>query len=196
MISALVLDYGEVLVRAQSPASIERMAKIAGLDPVEFKRRYWLHRPGYDSGRLPADEYWLQVCPADLRTIAALKEADYESWIDYREEVWDIALAFKRRGRTAILSNGVPEVMVRVAAERPLDRWFDKVILSYEVGHVKPGPEIYEITLAAVGEPAGQTLFVDDRPANIEGAKRAGLETLHFTGEESVQALRDRLGLP
>ena len=196
MISALILDYGEVLVRAQSQASIERMAQLAGLEPNEFKTRYWKHRPDYDRGRLPAQEYWrLVVADAAEGTIAALKDADYESWIDYRDEVWDIAASFRQRGRTAILSNGVPEVMERVAADRPLLNWFDKVIVSYEVGCVKPDPEIYAIAIAAVGSPAAEALFVDDRPANIEAAQRAGLQTLHFTGEESVADLRSTLGL-
>ena len=199
-VNALILDYGEVLVRAQSAASIQRMAELAQLDTVEFRKRYWVHRPAYDSGRVSSSDYWRLVIgdapvPADGvdSAIAALKDADYESWIDYREDVWDLAAAFRQRGRTAMLSNGVPEVMTRVAAARPLEQYFDRVIVSYEVGVVKPGPEIYQIALKAVGVPAEQVLFVDDRPENLEAAERAGIQTLHFTSDASIDDLRARL---
>jgi putative hydrolase of the HAD superfamily len=203
MIEALILDYGEVLARAQSRESVERMAHLAGLDPAEFRSRYWRHRQPYDAGRVSGSDYWRLVIdhaaptsPEADAVIAALKDADYHSWIDYRDEVWEIAADFKRRGRTAILSNGVPEVMERVAVDRPLDRYFDRVIVSYEVGFTKPAPEIYDIALAAVGVPAANVLFVDDRPENLEAAERAGIQTLPFIGDSSVETLAARLDQP
>src|SRR5262245_34228046 len=57
---ALILDFGEVLVRSQPPAVIAEMAALADLDVDEFRRRYWEHRRAYDSG-LPADDYWRRV---------------------------------------------------------------------------------------------------------------------------------------
>jgi putative hydrolase of the HAD superfamily len=196
-LAALILDYGEVLVRPQSAVAIERMAHLANLDPAEFRRRYWQHRREYDSGTLSGPDYWRTVNDTlPLESIAAVEHADYESWIDYREEVWTIAAAFRARGgRTAILSNGVPEVMVRVTRERDLARTFDVVIVSYEVGVTKPDARIYELCLSRLGVEAAAALFVDDRPENIDGAARVGMQTLHFTGDASVDALRSTLGL-
>ena len=39
-IDALILDFGEVLVRPQSAASIQRMADLAGLEIADFNERY------------------------------------------------------------------------------------------------------------------------------------------------------------
>jgi putative hydrolase of the HAD superfamily len=199
-IDALILDFGEVLVRAQSPQSIQGMARLARLDVAEFSRRYWRHRPDYDAG-LTGREYWGRIVdgaeiPAGDRddVLAALELADFRSWSDYREEMWAIAAEFRAtRGRTAILSNGIAEVLGRVDAERPLSEYFDVVVVSYEVGCLKPAPRIYEVCLERLGVPAAAALFVDDRLENIEGAARHGLQTLHFSGEESVAALRTRL---
>ena len=60
-IDALILDFGEVLVRPQSAASIQRMADLVGLEVADFKERYWQHRLGYDSGLLSDAEYWRRV---------------------------------------------------------------------------------------------------------------------------------------
>jgi putative hydrolase of the HAD superfamily len=200
-LDALVLDYGEVLVRAQPPGAVGRMAALAGLDEEEFRRRYWRWRLDYDRGVLSDAEYWRRITEgADVGSGSvesageALAAADYESWSDFREDVWDLARAFRRRGgRTAILSNGVPAVIDRVRRDRPLGDYFDAVVVSCEVGCTKPEPRIYEICLAQLGTAPRATLFVDDRVENLEGAARLGIRTLHFTGDDSVEALRRAL---
>jgi putative hydrolase of the HAD superfamily len=201
-IDALILDFGEVLVQPQSPAVIERMARLVKLPAADFQRRYWLHREPYDSG-LPAADYWRRVIDGlDIPSggieplLSDLIGADYESWTVYRPEVWQIAADFKAAGgRTAILSNGVPEIMGRVRTERSLSELFDAIVVSYEVGCAKPDPKIYRICLDMLKVPAASALFVDDRVENLEAASRLGIQTLHFTGDASVAELRARIGL-
>jgi putative hydrolase of the HAD superfamily len=125
-------------------------------------------------------------------TLDALMTADFLSWNDARDAVWAIAALFKASGgRTAILSNGVPAVMNRVRTARPLADCFDAVIVSFEVGCAKPDPRIYEICLEKLGVPAASALFVDDRLENVAAAEQLGINTLHFTGEESVAVLKE-----
>ncbi len=195
---ALILDFGEVLTRPQPRDAVERMAAIARLPVDQFVSRYWRHRGAYDGG-LPVAEYWRRVLEMDGDEVAALDDliaADAASWSDYRGEVWDIAAAFRARGRrTAMLSNGVPEVIGRVRADRPLDAWFDVVIVSCEVGRCKPDPAIYEMCIDRLGIPAESTLFVDDRTENLEAAEAVGLRTLRFAGDATVPVLRTLLDL-
>jgi putative hydrolase of the HAD superfamily len=193
----LILDFGQVLVRPQSAAIVAEMARLAGLDVDEFHRRYWQHRPAYDRGET-ADRYWRRVLAGSTLApgatdiaIAALQDADARSWTDYREEMWALAAEFRANGGvTGFLSNGVPEMMARVRAERPLADYFDVVIVSYEVGYTKPDPRIYELCLARLGVSPSSALFVDDRPENVGGAKRLRMETVLFHGDESIDAVR------
>jgi putative hydrolase of the HAD superfamily len=202
-IDALVLDFGEVLVEPQDPAGVERMARLASLPTAEFSRRYWAHRDAYDNG-LPAGDYWRRIldgaklAPAETaRLISELSRADCESWTRYRDDVWAIAAAFKAGGgRTAILSNGPPEVIAHVRSERPVDRYFDVVVVSCDVGCMKPDPAIYRVCLDRLGVEPKSALFVDDRVVNLEAASRLGIHTLHFTGNDSIAELRGRLGRP
>jgi putative hydrolase of the HAD superfamily len=197
--AGLILDYGEVLVDRHPHASLEALASIAGLPLDELVARYWRHRDDYDAG-LPAADYWQRVldgaAPAPAGQIAQLIDEDVRSWTHYREDVWQVAADFRDRGgRTAMLSNGVPEIIGRARLDRQLDRYFDAVIVSCEVGCAKPSPEIYRICLEDLGTPAGSSLFVDDRRENLDAAERAGIRTLHFTGRESVEPLRALLGM-
>jgi putative hydrolase of the HAD superfamily len=186
---ALILDYGEVLSLRQAPGLVDAMATELGIDRETFEPAYWRRRRAYDLG-MPASEYWSATL-GDLgvtstTAIPALIDLDVQSWTGYREPMWALAASARAAGwKTAILSNGVPEVMARVGAERDLSL-FDAVVVSYEIGHAKPDAEIYEVTLSRVGSTAADGLFVDDRAENIAAAERLGLSTFHFTGDDRM----------
>jgi 2-haloacid dehalogenase len=60
----------------------------------------------------------------------------------------------------------------------------------------KPAPEIFEILARRIGHPLDRCVFIDDGPANVEAATRAGLDAILFT---DTGHLRDDLrarGLP
>jgi len=197
-LEALILDYGNVLSRPQREDWFEAMATQVGVPTNAFREAYWRHRHLYDAG-LAAAEYWRRVLETlgqppralDLDAVSdRLVKADVASWTEYREEVWDLAQSFRvKGGRTAFLSNGVPEAMTRIRADRPLDRWFDVVVVSCEVGVAKPDPVIFQMCLSRLGVEPGRALFVDDRIENIEGAASMGIQTFHFVGANAVSQL-------
>ena len=195
---ALILDYGNVLSQPQDEHWFEVMAAEIGTSGEPFRAAYWRHRPSYDAG-IPAREYWGRVLHTlgagrcdqnDGRVIERLIDADVASWTQYRDDVWTLARVFRDDGgRTAFLSNGVPEAMARIRADRPLERWFDVVVVSCEVGVAKPDPVIFQMCLTHLGVEPSHALFVDDRIENIEGAARLGLRTFHFIGADAVSRL-------
>lgn len=197
-IEALILDYGNVLSHPQPKDWFEAIAAQVGVSTDAFRDAYWRHRSSYDTG-LPAAEYWRRVLETLGHSSRALDQeavvdrlvkADVASWTEYRAEVWDLAQSFRvKGGRTAFLSNGVPEAMTRIRADRPLDRWFDVVVVSCEVGVAKPDPVIFQMCLSRLGVEPGRALFVDDRIENIEGAASMGIQTFHFVGANAVSQL-------
>jgi putative hydrolase of the HAD superfamily len=199
----LILDFGNVLSLEQPVDWCERIGARLGASAPDVNAAYWRHRLAYDDG-LPAGEYWRRVLgdlpdrggpPDDAAALTDwLIEADVGSWLHFREEVWALARRFREKGgRTAILSNGGPEVTAGLRARRRLDDWFDVVIVSYEVGVCKPDPRIYELCLSRLGVGARDALFVDDRLENVEAAAKLGLQTLHFTGDDVLAELRARI---
>ena len=67
---------------------------------------------------------------------------------------------------------------------------FDHHSFSYELDAAKPDAAIYRHAVAGLGVRPEQALFIDDRAENIEGARTAGLEALHF---ESPAQLKKQL---
>lgn len=78
----------------------------------------------------------------------------------------------------------------------PVYAEFDGEVVSCEERVVKPEPEIYELLLSRYGLEASETLFVDDRPINIEAAAAFGIAGHLFDPRDpasSCEALRHRL---
>lgn len=56
--------------------------------------------------------------------------------------------------------------------------YLDNLYLSYEVGLMKPNPEIFQYLLDKEQIKPEETLFIDDGPCNVTAAKSLGLHTL------------------
>jgi len=100
--------------------------------------------------------------------------------------------------RMALLTNNVREWELRWRALAPVDEIFELVIDSAFVGVRKPEPEIYELTLTALGVPAGECLFIDDIEVNCAAAREVGMSAVVFRETEQaiaeVRALLDGSG--
>lgn len=70
------------------------------------------------------------------------------------------------------------------------------VTVSGEVGLIKPDVRIYERHAADFGLDPAASLFIDDSEKNVEGAKAAGWQAVHFTGAEKLRADLREHGLP
>jgi HAD superfamily hydrolase (TIGR01509 family) len=107
----------------------------------------------------------------------ALYEVMLEVWIPYDDAVPTLK-GLKARGlRTALVSNVGADI--RPVLERAgLASLFDAVILSYEVGSVKPAAAIFERALAALDVAPANALMVGDNWTDDSGAARLGVRTL------------------
>jgi glucose-1-phosphatase len=120
----------------------------------------------------------IATTPDLLRDLAA---EEYANWADGVRAYEDVAPELERLRqagyRLAIVSNASCEAGGVVAA-LGLDSLVDAVILSCEVGWLKPEPAILEAALERLGvsEPE-RALLVDDVAANLDAAAELGLRT-------------------
>ena len=78
---------------------------------------------------------------------------------------------------------------------RFVDRFRD-IVVSGDVGLLKPDPAIYRLLLDRHRLEADRAVFIDDSPANVEGARAVGMHALRFTGPEALRLDLRALGLP
>jgi 2-haloacid dehalogenase len=91
-----------------------------------------------------------------------------------------------------ILTNSSAETYPLMVDRYPFLDTVHGAVVSGEVGVVKPDPEIFQVLLARFGLDPATTLFVDDAPANVAGARACGLRAVRFTGAHDLRdALRE-----
>ncbi len=116
----------------------------------------------------------------------------------YRREhfvLWDgvreLLLTLRGFGsRVGLLTNGFRETHREKIALLGLEDLLDAVIISDEVGMVKPNPAIFQLMSERLGVPASQTTMVGDRyDKDILGAKSVGMKTIWLNiRQESLSA--------
>jgi len=72
---------------------------------------------------------------------------------------------------------------------------FEDVVVSGEVGLVKPDPRIYRLAIERCRLDPARTVFVDDLPANVAAARAEGLHGVHFTTAERLREDLRALGV-
>lgn len=83
--------------------------------------------------------------------------------------------------RLACLSNGTHEWTLQVITDHGLGGLFEQVVLSGDVGIVKPSQGIYRYALELLDIKASEAVFVDDRQANVDAAITCGMRGLLFS---------------
>lgn len=82
-----------------------------------------------------------------------------------------------------------------VPNHRALFDRFRDIVVSGDEKLVKPDPAIYDLALRRFGLEGPDAVFVDDSPANVAGARDAGIHAVLFTTAEDFRAELARLGL-
>ena len=139
-----------------------------------------------DGGRDPSDTEVADLVVADLRLQQEL--------VVLYDDVVPFLQSLRAAGvRTAFVSNCAENTRPLLDG-LGLSGLVDHLVLSCEVGEVKPEAAIYRRALDRVGAEPGQALFVDDQRSYCAGAADLGIEAVRidrFGGSGEVSTLAD-----
>jgi 2-haloacid dehalogenase len=77
----------------------------------------------------------------------------------------------------------------------PFLGWFDGTVVSGFEGVAKPDLRVFELLLGRFGLDPSSTLFIDDSAANVEAARRAGMQAIQFESPEHLRRSLQDAGL-
>ncbi len=189
----ILLDFWGVVGVVQTPADVVGMADRIGAPADDFAAAYWSHRPFFDAGGSRTD-YWRRVAAdldvsLDRDTIADLGALDVRSWSGVHPEMLALIAELGQQGqRLALLSNAPSDLVGHASAV--LNGLVPELLFSSDLGHAKPDPRIFELTLERLNAAGDEVVFVDDNPDNVAAARAAGMRAILHT---SVSETRDTL---
>jgi len=196
-IKAIIFDFGNVLLEWNPryvyqhyfPNDPEGMESF--LQEVNFMEWNALQ----DQGRSFTEG--VEILSKEFPHYAHLIQAYHDRWTDSLGKALmgtvEILKELKRAGYPLYgLSNWSAETFPHAREKHDFFDLLDDMVISGEVGHVKPDPEIFHILLERIGRPANECLFIDDAQANIQQAQRLGFATIHFQSPAQLRVeLRD-----
>jgi glucose-1-phosphatase len=195
-IEAVIFDLGRVLVDIDTSRGIFRFFSqlLAGDDwLVMHKLMHHKVIREYNTGRLSSQGFYKRVrgefsLDLDFDTFSRL-------WCDIFLPMPGMeGLVYDLKDKTALglLSDTDPLHWNHLRSTYPHVAAIDKPTLSYEIGFGKPDKQCYLAAAANTGRPPEKCLFIDDLPANVEGAITAGMKSVQFQSADQIRrALED-----
>jgi HAD superfamily hydrolase (TIGR01509 family) len=167
------------------------LARLSGLPQHEVHARIWESglEDACERGELTAQEATARVSraleqPLALDALAAAWALAFEP----DPAVLEIADAIRVRVAAGLLTNNGPLLFHALPKALPeVAQRFDPLLFSCRLRAVKPTAALFAAVLREVGHPAGEVLLIDDSPANIDGARAAGLAGILYREPEALR---------
>lgn len=183
-IKAVIWDVGGVLVRTEDYTLREQLAQSLGMSRLELEE----HVYGLESGKrvqlgeIPADEHWANVLRSLDLGAGRLRDFQKRFWGgDYLDvELIDYIRSLRRTYKTGLLSNAFPDLRPMAVEKWKFADAFDEMIISAEVGLMKPDARIYHLAVKKLGVEPPEAVFLDDFLHNVEGARAVNMHAVHF----------------
>lgn len=182
-----LFDIGEVLVRGINNAievaltrekhRLRYIPTPQELFSSEIFLRFW-------KGELSKNEFQLKISKflkTDIETVLSIWDIFFEIITIDRGLYYHIQ-ALKEKGyRVGCLSNADPWFIEFLQEKINIYELFDRnVFLSYQIGLIKPDPQIFEFVLRQISLPPNKILFIDDNIENTTSAERLGFITILY----------------
>jgi len=195
---AIIFDFGGVIVH-WDPRRVYRRLLESDEAIEEFFREVGFQRWNADQDR--GGRTWAEAVEQLSSRFPHRRElisAYHEFWEDSIAGPIDDTVRLVERLRAAGyrligLTNWSAEKFRLTRSRYDLFNLFDDIIVSGEVGAMKPDREIFDFTLKKIGLRADQCLFIDDHKPNIDAAAALGFQVIHFRSPQQLEEeLRNR----
>jgi putative hydrolase of the HAD superfamily len=195
----IVFDVGNVLVK-WAPDEITAKAFPGEPSPENLSQRIFKSPIWYDLnlGRLSEVEsiklynQQLGISIGELEKMMDIVKdslTPVEGSFELLEEVYRLGIPLYS------ITDNIKEI---VSFLRTKYNFFDKfigVVVSADIGILKPSEKIYQHLLDQYQLVPGHTVFIDDLFANVEGARRVGMQGIRFSDAAACRDELKRLGV-
>lgn len=182
MIRAVIFDFFGVLVGD----GFDSTYRFAGGNPDEDKSFIESLLEQANRGEISLDDFRNKICQQ-----LGISVDDYQKAINKAEHINYQLLNYikelKPKYKTAILSNVNKGGLERRIDRQELDKHFDQMIVSGDVGYIKPELEIYHLTVRRLGVNPNECVFIDDRAGYVNAAKELGMRGIVYNDFDSMK---------
>jgi epoxide hydrolase-like predicted phosphatase len=196
-IRAVFFDFGGVIMRTEYQSPRQRLAERFGMDYDDIDKVVFGSESARRAsvGEITEDAHWAQVLKRLKRPVSEAKsfQDDFFGGDVIDRSLVEFVRSLRSKVRTGLISNAWSGLRKFITHQKVIDV-FETVIISAEVGTVKPSARIYEIALEQAKVGASEAVFIDDVAVNIEACEKIGMKGILFDDrQESLAQLKQLL---
>lgn len=189
IIKSVIFDWGGVLIEDPAPSLMQYCAKALQVTKENFIKAHSKFADDFQKGLICEETFRERIC-SELKVpkpkANSLWAEAFKAAYRTRADMFAMAASLRANGyKTAVLSN--TEVPAMEYFHQLRYDMFDVLVFSCAEGVKKPDRKIYELTLKKLGSEAQQSVFIDDKPEYINGAKEVGINTVLFQSMDQVK---------
>lgn len=182
----IVFDLGKVLLPFDSQIVIDNFNKIeSGLGDrfnKLYNENYHVHQL-FDKGKMDVDQFLTTMLNWLKHKVSAEEFCNiYSKMFTVNLKMIELLPKLKENYKLVLLSNTNIIHKKYGWGEYDFLKYFDKQVLSYEVGFSKPEKEIYEAVENFTNEKSETHYYTDDILEYVNAAKLIGWDTVQFKG--------------
>jgi HAD superfamily hydrolase (TIGR01509 family) len=122
-------------------------------------------------------------------------ESEFQSYDTVNRQLVDLLTNLKNDYRVVLLSNASAPYLRGIIDEFGIKALFDEVIISGEVGMIKPHKDMFEYALNKMQVDAQNSIFIDDHQFNVDAACSLGIHGLLYVGMNQLESDLSKLGI-
>jgi epoxide hydrolase-like predicted phosphatase len=191
-IQNIYIDFGGVLVRTDDKGPRTRQAELLGMTYRDLEKIVFETETSKraSTGEIPEEAHWQAVADALHMSRAESQKVTDEFFAGDRvDQTWTSFLrGLHPERKVCLISNAWSGLRDYITRQGFVDI-FDHMVISAEVGIMKPDPRIYHLALEELRARADESVFIDDMLVNVEAARTVGMAGIHFT--QPQQALEE-----
>jgi FMN phosphatase YigB (HAD superfamily) len=173
MIKAIIFDCFGVIANDVWLAFLQTLPADADLEEAAALNR------AYDAGIISSSEFEAGMIDAVGKLPLLLENAKPGEMVK-NTELLDLIRTLKPDYKMGILSNIYSDWMRTTFLTADEQALFDDMVFSYEVGMLKPDPEMFALACSRLGVEPETAIMVDDREHNVLAAQKAGMQGILF----------------
>ena len=196
-INTIIFDLGGVIVNLNEGATVEELVRLAPAraQTIEQAYKHAQFFKSYEMGLMTDEEF--RTCIRELLGVDVRDQEIDTAWNamlgDIPVERLQLMTRLRSRYNVMVLSNtnaihvkSFNQTIQQVSGKPDLTSFADRVFFSHELNLRKPHVEIYQKVIELAGIVAHEAIFLDDKLDNLNGARQAGLRTLHIAKPDDV----------
>ena len=115
-----------------------------------------------------------------------INDENYLQKNSINSELINLIKTLKPKYKIYVQSNSPRGTVRSIILDHKLSDYFDGIIISSEIGMIKPQRGFYQYILNYCHASKPEVLFVDDNPFYIAGAQKFGIKSIHFKSNKQL----------